>query len=144
MADERRLTVPGTFESLAQISDFIVQVARDAGFDDDGVFHVQMAVDEACSNIIEHAYGGGLTGDIELTCVREAGNHLRIDIRDQGRPFNPDDVPAPSFRNDMTDLDEMKVGGLGLFFMRKLMDEVTFHFEATTGNHLTMIKRRHT
>ncbi|HJW83828.1 MAG TPA: ATP-binding protein [Anaerolineae bacterium] len=142
MVDERRLTIPGRFESLAHISDFIVQAARAAGFDEDGVFHVQMAVDEACSNVIEHAYAGGGAGEIELTCVCDADGELRIDIRDHGRPFNPDDVPARSVRNGLADLDEMKVGGLGLFFMRKLMDEVTFRFDPKTGNHLTMIKRR--
>jgi len=140
MADERTLTVPGRFESLAQISDFITQAARDAGLDEDGVFHVQMAVDEACSNVIEHAYGSGLAGSIDLTCAIDSGGDLRIDIRDHGRPFDPTEVPAPNFKNGAVDFDDVKIGGLGLFFMRKLMDEVAFQFDQT-GNHLTMIKR---
>ena len=142
MVDQRKLTIPGRFESLAHISDFIVQAARDSGFDEDSVFHIQMAVDEACSNVIEHAYAGAEAGEIELTCVCDAGGELRIDIRDHGRPFDPEDVPTPSIRNGPDNLDEINVGGLGLFFMRKLMDEVTFRFDPKTGNHLTMIKRR--
>jgi len=141
MVDERTLTAPGRFESLAQISDFITQVARDAGFDEDGVFHVQMAVDEACSNVIEHAYGQ-VSGDIVLTCgVDEAGD-LRIDIRDSGTRFDPDSVPLPQVEVGKVDLDDLNIGGLGLFFIRKLMDEVTFRFDAESGNHLTMVKRR--
>jgi len=141
MLHARRLTVPGRFESLAQISDFITRAARDAGLDEDGVFHVQMAVDEACSNVIEHAYAES-QGHIVVECVAEAGGDLRIEIRDQGRPFDPDSVPPPPVTNGSVEVDEMKVGGLGLFFMRKLMDEVTFRFDAAMGNHLTMIKRR--
>ncbi len=141
MVDERTLTVPGRFECLAQISDFIAQAARDAGFDEDDAFHVQMAVDEACSNVIEHAYEQA-AGDIVLNCrVDEAGD-FRVDIRDFGRPFDPDSVPMPHVEGGEVDLDVVKIGGLGLFFMRKLMDEVTFRFGVESGNHLTMVKRR--
>jgi len=143
MFETRRLTVPGRFDSLAQISDFIAQAARDAGLDEDGVFHVQMAVDEACSNVIEHAYAESL-GDIDLECHVDAGGDLRVEIRDQGGPFDPESVSPPPVTNGSVDIDEMKIGGLGLFFMRKLMDEVTFRFDAATGNHLTMVKRRRT
>ncbi|HEY4691651.1 MAG TPA: ATP-binding protein [Anaerolineae bacterium] len=140
--DERTLTLPGRFENLAKISDFITQAARAAGFDADAVFHVQMAVDEACSNVIEHAYGMDRSGDITLICRADDRGDLRIEIVDYGRPFDPNRVPIPRIDPEHFDLDEMKVGGLGIFFMRKLMDEVTFYFDANTGNHLTMIKRR--
>ncbi|MGH9204002.1 MAG: ATP-binding protein [Vicinamibacterales bacterium] len=142
MADERTLTVPGRVEYLAQIADFITQAARDAGFDEDDVFHVHMAVDEACSNIIEHAYAGDAHGDISVTCVRETDGDLRVEICDQGKPFDPDQVPVPHIGKSPLDLDELRIGGLGLFFIRKLMDEVTFHFDEECGNTLTMVKRR--
>ena len=135
------MRVPGRFESLAQISNFITQAARDAGFNEDDVFHIQMAVDEACSNVIEHAYGEGASGDIDLSCQATHNGDLRVDIRDNGKPFDPDEIPDPQIGSGRVDLDAMKVGGLGLFFMRKLMDEVTFSFDAATGNHLVMLKR---
>jgi len=142
MADERTLTVPGRLDELAHISDFITQVARDAGFGEDDVFHIQMAVDEACSNIIEHGYGQDGGEDISLTCVLEANGDLRIEIRDRGRPFDPAQVSLPQIDTGKDDLDEVQIGGLGLYFMRKLMDEVTFHFNEKSGNRLTMVKRR--
>jgi len=142
MATERTLIVPGRFESLAAISDFITQAARDAGFGDDDVFHIQMAVDEACSNVVEHAYGSDRRGDINLRCRIDNGGDLQVEIRDRGRPFDPDQVPLPLIEPDSADLDAMRVGGLGLFFMRKLMDEVTFEFDAESGNCLIMVKRR--
>jgi anti-sigma regulatory factor (Ser/Thr protein kinase) len=141
MSEEKTLRVPGRFESLAEIADFIAGVARDAGFDEDDIFRVQMAVDEACSNVVEHAYGPNRAGDILISCRVDGNGDLRVDIYDRGRPFNPDVVPEPRVGANLLDLEEMKVGGLGLFFMRKLMDEVTFHFDEGVGNHLSMVKR---
>jgi serine/threonine-protein kinase RsbW len=137
--EEYCLTVPGRFESLAQIAEFVSAVARDAGWDEDEAFHVQMAVDEACSNIIEHAYGPGSTGEVKLSCCIQDQGDLVISIQDNGKPFDPLSVPEPSIS---TDLDSLPEGGLGLYLMRKLMDEVTFHFDVEHGNVLTMIKRR--
>ena len=137
--NESCLTVPGRFEYLAQIADFIQVVARDAGWTDDETYRMQMAVDEACSNIIEHAYGLDTQGDIKLSCCIEDKGDLIISIHDNGKPFDPTEVPEPPIGDDLENLRE---GGLGLYFMRKLMDEVTFHFDERVGNVLTMVKRR--
>ena len=136
---KRCLTVPGRFESLAQIAEFVEETVRAASWNDDEVYHVQMAVDEACSNVMEHAYGSGWQGDIDLTCCIEDQGDLVISIRDNGKPFDPSSVPEPPIGADLESLPE---GGLGLYFMRKLMDQVTFHFDEKNGNMLTMVKRR--
>jgi len=133
------LTVPGRFECLATIADFIADAGRDAGFDQDVIFHVQMAVDEACSNVIEHAYQGQNRGEISLSCDCK-GKEWVISIHDTGRAFDPEAVPEPDLN---ADLDELKTGGLGLYFMRQLMDEVEFTFDAKKGNQLRMVKRGH-
>ena len=133
------LKVPGRFEYLARIADFVEAVTRDAGWNDDEIYRMQMAVDEACSNVIEHAYGPDEHGDIELSCCIEDKGDLVISIHDNGKPFDPTTVPEPPIGNDLENLPE---GGLGLYFMRKLMDEVTFHFDEHAGNVLTMVKRR--
>lgn len=137
MTLKRELFVPGRFEHLATIADFIAETGREAGFDQDTIFHVQMAVDEACSNIIEHAYGGQNKGDIRLSCEFNDRDWIII-IYDQGRPFNPDSVPVPDLD---ASLNEVKTGGLGLYFMRQLMDEVEFDFDQQEGNRLRMVKR---
>ncbi len=139
--EERHLTVPGRFESLARISEFVIAAARSAGLDADDVFHVEMAVDEACSNVIEHAYEDR-QGEIELTCSTAEPGNLEIVILDHGRPFDPTSVPQPAFI-DPSQIDVMQEGGLGLYFMRKLMDDVHFEFVPNQGNKLTMLKRRH-
>jgi serine/threonine-protein kinase RsbW len=139
MGQPRRLTVPGQFEQLAQIAEFVTRAAREAGLTDDDVFHVEMAVDEACSNIIEHAYAD-CSGDIDLACRSSAPGAFEITIHDSGRSFNPDLVTAPNLGTP-ADLEDLNEGGLGLYFMRKLMDEVRFEMVAGQGNTLTMTKR---
>lgn len=129
---------PGWFEKLAAIGEFVTHAAEVAGFDARNVYAVQMAVDEACSNIIEHAYGGEGRGDIECTCqVDETG--LTVILRDQGEPFNPDRVPLPNLNASLDERDEC---GLGLYFLQQLMDETHFSFTLDSGNVLTMVKRR--
>jgi serine/threonine-protein kinase RsbW len=137
MTIKRSLTVPGRYEYLATIADFIAEMGRDAGFDQDTIFHVQMAVDEACSNVIEHAYQGEDRGDITLTCRCEEKEWVIL-IYDQGRAFDPSSVPEPNLNPN---LDEIKTGGLGLYFMRQLMDEVEFSFDENKGNKLRMVKK---
>jgi anti-sigma regulatory factor (Ser/Thr protein kinase) len=140
MGSAQYLTVPGRFEYLAQIAEFVTHAARDAGLSDDDVFHVEMAVDEACSNVIEHAYAE-ISGDIELTCTISEQGRLDIIIHDHGQPFDPASVPEPNV-SDGANLDAMQEGGLGLYFMRKLMDEVRFQIVPEHGNTLYMTKRR--
>lgn len=133
-------TFPGEFDSLAAIGEFVTLAAHDAGLDERAVYAVQMAVDEACSNIIEHAYGGEGRGSIECTCRVDAEG-LTVILRDCGCFFDPTQVPDPNLE---ASLEERSGGGLGLYFMRRLMDEV--HFESTpdSGNLLTLVKRKET
>jgi serine/threonine-protein kinase RsbW len=141
MGQAQRLTVPGRFEYLAQIAEFVTQAAREAGLTDDDVFHVEMAVDEACSNVIEHAYAAK-TGEIELTCTIPEPGRLEVVIHDHGQPFDPAAIPMPKVSDTNAGLEAMQAGGLGLYFMRKLMDEVRFNFSPGDGNTLYMVKRR--
>lgn len=129
---------PGCFDSLAKIGEFVVRAAQSAGLDATATYAVEMAVDEAATNVIQHAYGGEGLGDIECTCyINKRG--LKIILRDQGRPFDPSSVPEPDIR---ASLEEREEGGLGLFLIRKLMDEVRFEFTPDSGNVLTMVKHR--
>ncbi len=137
MHEIRRLTVLGRYgyDSIPTITQFVAEAARAASLDENEVFHCQMAVDEACTNVIEHAYGGQGAGNIEITCLVEPGSCV-IEIVDHGKPFDPDSVPAPKLG---ARLDEIKPGGIGLHLMRRLMDEVRFEF-TDQGNFLTMKK----
>ena len=136
MANECHLVVPGQLEQLETIREFVVQAAQQTGLDDRQVFQVQMSVDEACANIVEHAYQGTQGGDIVLHC-RWTEDEFTVIIHDYGRPFDPTCVPLPNLSSD---LEARKCGGLGLYFMYEMMDQVRFEFE-DARNTLTMVKR---
>jgi len=137
MSKRWELTVDGHCENLATIADFVTEAAQAWGLNEKASFEVQMAVDEACTNIIEHGYRGERRGKITLCCECADGDFV-VTIRDHGQPFDPEAVPPPDLTSSLAERQE---GRLGLYFMRQLMDEVRFRFDAD-GNELTMVKRR--
>lgn len=126
---------PGKYESLPAISAFVTQFARELGFDEDAVYAVELAVDEACTNIIEHAYKHD-DGTIVCSCA-ELKKGIKITLEDQGKTFDPLEVPEP---DPSLPLEKVSPRGAGLFLMRKMMDEVHFEFDPGKGNVLTMVK----
>jgi serine phosphatase RsbU (regulator of sigma subunit)/putative methionine-R-sulfoxide reductase with GAF domain/anti-sigma regulatory factor (Ser/Thr protein kinase) len=129
---------PAQFDKLDGIREYVGEFARSSGLVDRDVYAVQLAVDEACSNIIEHAYEGIPDGRIEITCEAKKSS-LTIKICDWGKSFDPSIVEAPELSDD---LSERQIGGLGIFLMRKMMDKVTYHSEPGKGNRLVMVKNR--
>jgi len=131
-------TFAGQYNSLSEIADFFAQSAQEAGFNSKEIYAVKLAVDEACSNIIEHGYSEEVGA--EICCSYEVlSDGLKIIIQDWGKPFAPDEIPDPNFD---VDLDELEPRGAGLYFMKNLMDDVKFDFESDDGNILVMIKRK--
>jgi serine/threonine-protein kinase RsbW len=128
----------GRFESLAGIRKFVSEAASNAGFNDKDIYAVELAVDEACSNIIEHAYGGEGKGEIICTC-NDINNGLEIILRDDGKRFDPEGVSPPDFS---VELDKLEPHGAGLYLIRNMMDDVDFKFSKDAGNELRMVKRK--
>ncbi len=126
------------FEYLDEIRDFVGKVAHKGGFSAKDIYNIQLATDEAASNIIEHAYEGVSNGVLDLSCGI-VGDGITIILIDYGESFDPSAVPMPNLK---ADLSERKIGGLGIFLMRKLMDEVHYEPRKDGSNVLTMRKRR--
>ncbi|MFH1085163.1 MAG: ATP-binding protein [Chloroflexota bacterium] len=124
--------------NLARIAEFVGDRARLAGLDDDRVFEIQMAVDEACTNAISHAYQGQGDGLVYICCYEE-GSDFVVSVTDHGRPFDPNSVPAP--RLDAP-LEKREIGGLGLYLMRQMTDSIAFSFDERLGNRVVMHKHR--
>jgi serine/threonine-protein kinase RsbW len=131
------ISVSSQVTHLAEIAEFVEEAARASGLGPDRIYDVQMAVDEASANVIEHAYHGRGDGTIEITCERRGGEFVVV-IQDYGDPFDPRKVAKPRTRDP---LSRRNIGGLGLFFMHKLMDRVDFDFSSRNGNRLTMVKK---
>jgi sigma-B regulation protein RsbU (phosphoserine phosphatase) len=134
----RTAIFPARFDQLDSIRGFAVQAARDAGMDDSQTYAVELAMDEACTNIIEHAYKGDEKGDIECTCDSN-DICLTVVIKDHGKPFDPSTVSEPDLD---ADIDNRPLGGLGIYLIRQLMDEVHFEPLGESGNVLTLVKRK--
>jgi serine/threonine-protein kinase RsbW len=135
MLEEAKLTFPGQYESLPAIAEFAGQAARAAGMDGPTIYAIQLAIDEACSNIIEHAYGGEGVGSIHCS-YRVGKTGLKFILRDTGSPFDPSAIPDPDLSPQ---IESRHIGGLGLYLIHKIMDEVHFEF-AESGNTLTLTK----
>jgi serine/threonine-protein kinase RsbW len=137
MSERFSLSIDSRLERLSEIAEFVEDAASRCGLGEKQIYDVQMAVDEACSNVIEHGYGGKPTGQIEIECEKR-GKDFVIIVRDYGKPFDPKKVARPKTN---APLSERNIGGLGLFFIYKLMDRVDFNFSSGRGNVLTMVKK---
>jgi serine/threonine-protein kinase RsbW len=137
MGKRRRLRLHATLESIPEALDCVGECARKMGFDEREVRRIQIAVDEACANVIDHAYEGMPPGEMEVECACE-GLDFVVRIRDWGRCFKPDCVPVPDVD---APLEERSLGGLGLYLIRRTMDRAEFSFDPILGNELVLVKR---
>ena len=96
-------------------------------------YNLQLAAQEACTNIVRHAYAGQLEGRINTKLTLEdSPRRLIIDLHDTGRSFNLDAIPEP-------DTAGPQVHGYGLYLMKQLLDEVVYHPEPG-NNHWRLVK----
>jgi serine/threonine-protein kinase RsbW len=116
------LTIESRTERLIEVRDFISSAAREFGFGDEEVSKIALAIDEACTNIIKHAYAFDPRQKISIS-VRGRDKSFEVAISDQGRQFNPDNIPAPDMKEY---LSHFRRGGLGVYLMRSLMDKVEY------------------
>jgi serine/threonine-protein kinase RsbW len=129
------LRVSADLSQVPAIREFVASAGRELGLSESVIWDLKLAVDEACTNVIRHAYRGQ-GGELEVAVERvECG--IRVVIHDWGAPFDPQAIPVP---NLTLPLEQRPLGGLGLFFMRQVMDRVEYRFDQKHGNTLTMIK----
>jgi len=131
------LGVPSRTEFLAAIRDVTRRVAEIAGFDAAQSEQLALAVDEASTNVIEHAYGGAGDRRIELR-FDERGDELCVEVVDQGTAVDPRTVPQVDLRRYAS---ERRTGGLGMHLMGRIMDTVTFR-RSGRSNVCCMVKRK--
>jgi serine phosphatase RsbU (regulator of sigma subunit)/anti-sigma regulatory factor (Ser/Thr protein kinase)/transposase len=134
---ERKLRIPAEEAHLAQVREFITEIASSLGFDAKEINSIKLAVDEGCTNIIRHAYRGIETGFIDILAIVNPTS-VSFVLIDQGKSF---DFKRASDPNLQTYMRIGKKGGLGIFLMKKLMDEVEYHV-TNRGNELWLTKNR--
>ena len=117
-----KLIVKSKTENLSSIRDFVSNYAREAGITQEIIEKIILAVDEACTNIMKHAYKSFPDGEIIIK-VKFDKHKFTIVIRDFGNSFEADKIPAPDLKEYYK---EKRVGGLGMYLMKTLMDEVQY------------------
>lgn len=135
------LEVESRTELLGDMRRFVSDAAREAGFGEADVSSIELAIDEACTNIIKHAYRYDPAGRIEIrtNTLRNNTHPARfiIEILDSGIPFDPQRYSAP----DMGEyFRKLRHGGLGIVLMRKLMDEVEYDIHPGRRNTIRLVK----
>jgi len=131
------LHVPSSTQNLAIIREFVTNVGVQAGLGEDDVAKLELAVDEACTNVIEHAHGGDITKDVVVRATFDE-KMLRIEVVDSGAGFDPARIPEEDVERLVA---QRRSGGLGLRVMRSLMDEVSYEIVPGNTNRLRMTKR---
>jgi serine/threonine-protein kinase RsbW len=131
-----RLRTKAELDNLTLIRHFVEERATALEADPAVVPDLLLAVNEAATNIVLHGYRGQ-PGVIEIE-IRRKGDSVVICLRDEAPPFDPRLVPPP----DLTlPLEERPLGGLGIYLISQLMDDVTHRVMSEGGNELTLLKR---
>lgn len=127
----KKINLAPTLEQLPQATDFFEGILAEAGASMKAIAQVNVAVDEIFSNITRYS---GATG-VVLGCSLKDGR-ATLRFSDNGRPYDPTEKPDPDTTQSA---EEREVGGLGIFMVKKLMDEVTYEY-ADGSNILTLVK----
>ena len=132
---ERRLEMCNDISEIARLSDFMQEIADEKGLDTSLAASLNLALEEAVTNVIMYAYPEGKKGKVELEAILRDGSIVFV-LKDSGTPFDPTAAPEA----DITlSAEERKIGGLGIFLVRKIMDSV--HYVRLDGkNILSMTK----
>ncbi len=124
-------------KNMKDILTFVQCICEKADIDTSTCLDVKLAVEEICMNLISYAYEKTGPGPIRLK-IQIDESRIIINIYDQAPPFDPEDAPIPDI---CADVDDMKIGGLGLFIVQQIMDDITYTPDTEEWNVLTLIKR---
>ncbi|MEW6410035.1 MAG: ATP-binding protein [Nitrospirota bacterium] len=131
-----QLKVSGSPEALGETVERVEEFSRKIGFSEEQIDRIKLSVDEACSNVIEHGYNFAPERYYQVICER-LENGIKIVIKDDAKHFSPPPVTPP---DPEAELGDIRIGGLGRYFMGVFMDKVWYNTELKEGNELTMIK----
>ncbi len=135
MASDVSFEIPAELEQIQKVSENIEQCMKSHGWGEDAILDVQLAVEEAVTNTILHGYDG-TSGTIAIR-IETTAHHIAVEIADDAPAFDPLSVPEPDVS---ADLEERQIGGLGIFLIRRVMDEVSYRYEKNK-NILVMEKK---
>jgi serine/threonine-protein kinase RsbW len=133
-----KLKLPIETANLEIVREFVARIAKNMEFSEENIHRIELAVDEASTNVIKHAYRQAKTNKeyliLEVTTYKD---RIEIDVIDTGQGFDPAKIQTPEM--DVY-LKKMKRGGLGLYLIKTLMDKVEYQIKTGVKNRVRMIK----
>jgi serine/threonine-protein kinase RsbW len=130
------LKIPSVTENLYLIREFVIKIAMKAGFSLEVQEQIALAVDEACTNVIKHAHKFDAKRAIDINVVLDS-QKMTISIIDKGKGFDVDKLQTPDLQQYAK---ESRHGGLGIYLMKTLMDDVQYEFNPGKKNQVQMTK----
>jgi len=130
------IKLPAKLENLGRWMDAVSECAREQGFDEKKIGKIELAVEEALVNICNYSYHED-PGNAEVSCKQDNSRFI-IEIVDSGIPFDMTSLPAPDLTSSF---EKRKIGGLGIFLIKKMVDEVKYRREGSFNILNLTIKR---
>lgn len=131
------LSVNASTKHLAKVRDFVARHATEFGFSKNDISDIRLAVDEAFTNIIEHAYQNDERKSVKIA-LGHNGKKFWISLYDSGKSFSLKDYKKPDVEEK---IKQKKRGGVGVYLIKKLMDDVEY-LQDGPQNEIRMIKKR--
>ncbi|HSD57463.1 MAG TPA: ATP-binding protein [Methanotrichaceae archaeon] len=135
MEEDHEITVVAKTEEIPVISEFIEKLMKTYGFDTKKIMEVQLAAEEACTNIALYAYPGRV-GNIHIEA--KVDDSFQLNIEDDGTPFDPTKRDAPPTQ---AGAEERPIGGLGIYLIKTYVDDVSYEFKEGK-NILRLVKNK--
>ena len=130
------LKIPSITENLQMIREFVLKIAAKAGFNEETQEQIALAVDEACTNVIKHAHHHDARRLMDIQ-IQTDTNKMKIIITDKGRGFDITKLKDPNVKQF---IKESRHGGLGIYLIKTLMDEVDYDFKPGVKNQVQLTK----
>ena len=131
------ISVQASTKHLAEVRNFVAKYAAEFGFKKQDVADIRLAVDEAYTNIIKHSYKNDEKQSVDIELGYD-NDRFWISLLDTGDAFDPSTYSQPDVRQK---IKEKKRGGVGVYLIRKLMDNVEY-LKQGSKNEIRMIKKR--
>lgn len=132
-----KLSITASTENLSEVRNFVAEHAKSHGFNKQQIADIRLSVDEAITNIIRHAYMGDDSNNIDIEVSLEE-DQFCIHLQDTGKTFKMNKFTEPDIERK---IKEKKRGGMGLYLIHSLMDDVSYS-RSNGINEMVMCKYR--
>ena len=136
LGGEQHLVLHNDVQEISKLADFVDSIAEENQLDPSLAMSLNLALEEAVTNVVLYAYPKGTDGEVDIT-ARLADGSLEFVISDSGIPFDP--TAAPKADTTLS-VQERPIGGLGIYLVREIMDDV--HYERVDGKNRLSISKK--